>query len=157
MCVRYTPGIHYLLCLRCVKYSSSTVDWEIFTLKIIHVKIFMVVDFLQFVRPAKFFNSCRLQCGRVPGEFLVFSLLPGIRRARYCWLYIVIDRTFTSGGVDLRSHFFMGHHHAIFFFARLIFMVGLNRKIILIAKFSRTTVDGVWSWLKHVLYSEWLH
>ena len=45
MCVRYTPGIHYLLCLRCVKYSSSTVDREIFTLKIIHVKIFMVVNF----------------------------------------------------------------------------------------------------------------
>ena len=46
-------------------------------------------------------NSCngsQLQCGREAGEFLVFSLLPGIGRARY--RYIVVDQTFTLGGVD---------------------------------------------------------
>ena len=52
--------------------------------------------------PQNFCNSSQLQCGRVPGEFLVFSLLPGIGRAWYHWLYIVVDQTFTSGGrVDL--------------------------------------------------------
>ena len=28
----------------------------------------------------------------------MFSLLPGIRRARYGWLYTVVDQTFTSEG-----------------------------------------------------------
>ena len=43
---------------------------------------------------------------RLEIEFLVFSLLPGIggEGGRYHWLYIVIDLTFTSGGVDLRTH-----------------------------------------------------
>ena len=33
-----------------------------------------------------FFNGRRLQYGRASGEFLAFSLLPGIRRARDHWL-----------------------------------------------------------------------
>ena len=30
-------------------------------------------------------------------------------------LYIVVDRTFTSGGVDLSAHLFIDHHHVSFF------------------------------------------
>ena len=50
----------------------------------------------------------------------MFTLLPGVGRARYGWLYmymyIVIDRTFASGGgVDLRTHLFIDHRRASFF------------------------------------------
>jgi len=122
---------------------GTTIDRDIFMLIIIRVKIFRGVKFLQFAQSATFFNSGQLHCGRT---FLVFSLLPGIRRARYHLMCIVVNRTFTSAGVDLRAHLFMNHHHAsffFFFFVYLIFVVGLNRKIILRAKFSRSTVDGV--------------
>ena len=68
-------------------YGQATVDREIFALKIIRVKIFRVIKFLQFRLIRKiFFNGRRLQYGRVPEEFLAFSLLPGIRRARDRWL-----------------------------------------------------------------------
>ena len=86
---------------------------------IIRVKIFCGVKFLQFAQSAKFFNSGQLQCRRMPGEFLVFSLLPGIRRARYRLMYIVVNRTFTLAGVDLRAHLFMNHHRASCFFLRI--------------------------------------
>ena len=70
--------------------KHCTVDWGIFTLKIIRVKILAVLFNLR-----NFFNGSQLQCGRVPGGFLT----TGIRRARYRWLYIVVDQTFTSGRV----------------------------------------------------------
>ena len=68
-------------------YTAVTVDREIFALKIIRVKNFRVIKFSRFrsIREI-FFNGRRLQYGRVPGEFLAFSLLPGIRRARDPWL-----------------------------------------------------------------------
>ena len=47
----------------------------------------------------------------------MFTLvLPGIGRARYYWLYIVIVLTFTSGGVDLRTHLSIDHRRVSFFF-----------------------------------------
>ena len=53
------------------------------------------------------FRSIR-EFGQTPGEFLVFSLLPGIRRARHGWLYIV-----TIEGVDLRAHLFIDRRRKI--------------------------------------------
>ena len=45
------------------------------------------------------------------------------------------------GSVDLRASLFTDHrHHVILVFACLIFAVGLDREIILTAKFSRSTV-----------------
>ena len=61
----------------------GTVDREIFTLKIIRVKNFRVDKSSRFRSIREFFfNGWLLQYGRALGEFLVFSLLPGIRRAR---------------------------------------------------------------------------
>ena len=40
----------------------------------------------KFLSTNFFFNKWRLQYGQAPGEFLLFSLLPGIRRARDRWL-----------------------------------------------------------------------
>ena len=72
---------------------------------------------------------------------MAFSQLPGIRRARDL-LAVVVCRTFTSGSVDLRASLFTDHRRVILFFACLIFAVGLNREIILTAKFSRSTVSA---------------
>ena len=86
--------------------QTYTVDREIFTLKNYSHENFRVVIVIFAVSfdPQNFCNGSQLQCGRMPGEFLVFSLLPGIGRAWYHWLYIVIDQTFTSGGrVDLHT------------------------------------------------------
>ena len=73
---------------------------------------------------------------------MAFSLLPGIRRARDRWL-IVVDRTFTSGSVDLRVSLFTDHRRVILFFACLILAGGLDPKIILTAKFSNLRYPGV--------------
>ena len=43
----------------------------------------------------------------------MFSLLPGIGRPRY--RYIVVDQTFTSGGVDCVTYIFIDHHRVSFF------------------------------------------
>ena len=88
--------------------------------------------------PHNFCNGSQLQCGLVPGEFLVFSLLPGIGRAWYHWLYIVVDQTFTSGGGWTCTHLFIDHRNIIC--VCLIFMVDLDNEIILTAKFSRSMV-----------------
>ena len=65
-----------------------TVDQESFTLRTIRVKNFVLFKFSWFRLICDiFFNSWWLQYGRAPGEFLVFSLLPGIRRARDHWLW----------------------------------------------------------------------
>ena len=70
-----------------------------------------------------------------PGEFPVFSLLPGIGdRSLY-----MVDRTFTSRGVDLRAHLFIDHC-CVSFFECLIFAAGLDSQIILTAKFSRSVI-----------------
>ena len=62
-----------------------------------------------------FFNSGRLHNGRAPGAFL----LPGIEKANYrcCNAVVsgvVIDWTFTSGGVDVHAHLFVDHCCAYF-------------------------------------------
>ena len=75
---------------------------------------FCGVKFSRFVRSAKFFNGWWLRCGWAPGEFLL--VLPGIGRARYCWLCIVVVLIFTSGGVDLCAYLSIDHHCASFFF-----------------------------------------
>ena len=64
--------------------------------------------------------------GQVPGVFLAFSLLPGIRRARYqesqvslavtLWLLgVAVDRTFNSEYVDVCAHLFVNHRHVCFY------------------------------------------
>ena len=67
------------------------------------------------------FNGGRLQYGREPGGFLVFSLLPGIGNA-----------VFVSVDVD--------HRHINVCIRLIIFAGGLNHKIISTAKFSQSTV-----------------
>ena len=68
---------------------------------------------------------------------VAFSLLPGTCIG-YRWLsrcgcqeYVVVNWTFTSGGVDMRTRLFVNHHH-IGFYSRVKFSnftVGLNHKI----------------------------
>ena len=54
-------------------------------------------------------------------------------------LAVVVNWTFTPGSVDLHTSFFTNHRRVILFFACEIFVVVLNHKIILTAKFSRST------------------
>ena len=66
----------------------------------------------------------------------MFSLLPGIGRSRYRWLYIVVDRTFTSGVQTCTHTYSLIITAQVIFFACLIFVVSLDREIILTVKFS---------------------
>ena len=65
---------------------AATIDREIFTLKIIRAKIFVVLIFHSFAPSAKFFflavDGYNMDKS-LHGEFLAFSLLPGVGRARY--------------------------------------------------------------------------
>ena len=70
----------------------------------------------------------------------MFTLLPGIGRARYGWLYTVINRTFALGWGWTCTHTYSLIIAAQVFFACLIFAVGHDREIILTAKFSQSTV-----------------
>ena len=74
----------------------------------------MVLTFRGFVRSVKFFITVD---GYDVDECLesFWCLLPGIGIARYCWLYIVVVLTFTSGGVDLRAHLSIDHRRVSFF------------------------------------------
>ena len=65
----------------------------------------------------------------------MFSLLRGIGRARDCWLYIVVDWTFTSRGGENCVYTYSWIIAAQVVFARLILAVGRDRKIVLTAKF----------------------
>ena len=50
------------------------------------------------------------------GAFLAFSLLPGIRRTKAVTLWlsgVVVDRTFTSGGVDVRAQSLFVDHRRV--------------------------------------------
>ena len=78
--------------------------------------------------------------GQVPGVFLAFSLLPGIRRARYqesqvslavtLWLLgVAVDRTFNSEYVDVCARLFVNHRvcfylHVKFSTAKFFFSYG---------------------------------
>ena len=62
---------------------ETTVDREIFALKIIRVKIFRIDKFLRFRSIHKNFltvDDCNMD------KLVAFSLLPGIRRTRDCSL-----------------------------------------------------------------------
>ena len=118
------------------KLQGPTVDQEIFTLKIIRVKNFRVVKFSRFRSIREFFltvDDCnvdkrlRLVYYQVSGE-------PGITRcSRRSDIYL--------GKCGLaRTSLFTDHRCVILFFTCLIFTVGLDRKIILTAKFSWSTV-----------------
>ena len=57
------------------------------------------------------------------------------------WLSgVVVDWMFTSGGVDVHALLFVDHHCVNVFIRVSNFVVDLNRKIILTAKFSRSMV-----------------
>ena len=76
-----SPSMH---CYTCWKYHRSGN---------FHVKNNLHncgVKFSQFHSIRNLFNSWQLQYGWAPGEFLAFSLLPGIRRVRYHWLQLSI-------------------------------------------------------------------
>ena len=64
---------------------STTIDREVFTLIIIRVKkmLMVLIKISQFRSIHKIFKQLMFTV-RLLGEFLVFSLLSGIRRARYC-------------------------------------------------------------------------
>ena len=98
-----------------------------------------------------FFNGWQLQYGRAPGAFLTFSLLPGIGRTGVSlsvtlWLSgVVVNRTFTSGGIDVCTRLFVVDHRHVNVFIRVLNFRG----VILTAKFSRTTVFSPSSFLFH--------
>ena len=70
-------------------------------------------------------------------ESSVLSTILSIGRAKYRLMYIVMAQTFTLGGYRLVCTLIHGSLLCkfFFFFACLIFAVGLNREIILTAKF----------------------
>ena len=91
------------------KNFSTSVDWEIFTLKIICVKKFVMINFRGSFDLQNVFNSWRLQNGWVPGAFLVFSQLPRYQERQLSlvvmlWLSgVFVDGKSTSEGVDIRT------------------------------------------------------
>ena len=68
----------------------------------------------------------------MPAEFLAFSLLPGIERARYRWLHIVDG---TSGDGNLCIAYSLITEIKLVS-AHLNFAVGLDYEVILTVKFS---------------------
>ena len=115
-----------------------TVDRESFTLKIICVKIFRVVKFSRSRLIHKIFltvDDCNMD-ERNMDERLESSRSQESQGS----LAVVVDRTFNLESVDLLTSLFVDHRCVILFFTCLIFAVGLNREIILIAKFSQSTV-----------------
>ena len=56
----------------------------------------------------------------------MFSILPGIERARYRWLYIVVNRTFTSGVLNRSRTLIIIIIIIIFFFSMLTMTI--NKK-----------------------------
>ena len=67
-------------------------------------------------------------------------VLPGIGRARYCWLYIVVVLTLPRGVWTCAHTYPLIIAVQVFFLACLIFAVGHDCEIILTAKFARSTV-----------------
>ena len=111
-----------------------TVDWEIFMLKIICVTNFCVVKFWLFCSICKNFvvvNDCNMDKRLESSWHLVYYQVSGEQGIAA----VVVDQTFTLGSVDLHASSFTDHHRVILFFACLIFVVGLNYKIILTMKF----------------------
>ena len=93
-------------------------------LKIIQVKIFHV-KFSQFCSIRNFFlivDDCNMdECLESSWHLVYYQISgePGIGP-------VVVDRTFTSGSVDLRASLFIDHCRVILFFACLIFAVDLD-------------------------------
>ena len=98
--VSYHACIMYVPCIKHVEshvlHVLCTIEWEIFTLKIIHVKNFHGGKISRFCSIIKIllmvdgYNRNK----RTPGTFLAFTLLWGIGS-------VVVDRTFTLGGCRL--------------------------------------------------------
>ena len=105
------------------KLAPTTIDWEVFTLKIIRGINFRGVKFSWFCAIREI--SLTVDGYNVDEHLVIFWCLPSttryncIGRARYCWLYIhvhvVVVLTFTSGGVDLHAHLSIDHCHVSFF------------------------------------------
>ena len=72
--------------------------------------------------PEPALTHLRLQYGRAPGEFLAFSSLPGYQESQGS-LAVVVYRTFTLWGVDLRTSFFIDCHRVSFFLCVLNFHI----------------------------------
>ena len=123
-----------LFCLGNVYIHVHTVDREIFTLKIIRVKNFHVVKFSRSRSIREIFltvDDCNMNERLESSLCLVYCQVsgePGI-------VSVIVDWTFNSGSVDLLASLFTESSPRNFFFACLIFAVGLDRKIILTAKF----------------------
>ena len=92
----------------------GTVDLEIFTLKIICMKIFCVIKFSRFRSICKTVDDCNM-------DELLESSWRLVHTTRYQEsqgsLAVVFDRTFTPGNVDLRANLFTDHRRVILFFA----------------------------------------
>ena len=91
------------------------------------------LNFHSFVYLQNFLMVDGYNNGQTPGAFLAFFVYYQVSLA------VVINWTFTSGGVDLITHSFIDHH-CMFFFQGWMFTVGLNHNIILTEKFSQSTV-----------------
>ena len=117
-----------------------TVDREIFMLKIIRVKIFHVVKFSQSRSIREIFltvDDYNMDKRLESSWGLVYSTRYQESQGS---LTVVINRTFNSGSVDLRTSLFTDHRRVILFFVCLIFAFGLDCEIILTVKFSQSTV-----------------
>ena len=104
--------VHVLLC-----ECPATVNREIFTLKIIHVKNFRVIKFSQFHLIRKFFltdDDCNMDELLESSWRLVYTTRYQESRGSFA---VVVDLTFNSGNVDLHTNLFTDHRHVILFFA----------------------------------------
>ena len=132
--------------------TTNIVDQVIFTLKIICMKNLHGVKFRSFVRLVKFF--LRLTVTMWTSAWRVPSVQSTTRyQESQVWLVVYSCRSdIYFGGVDSCAHLSIDHCHTSFFFTCLIFVVGIDRKIFLTSKFSRSTVFK--GWRKHRPQSE---
>ena len=120
-----------------------SVDQEIFTLNIIRIKKFCVDKFSRFFLTVDgYIMDEPLECSlclvyyHVLGELAMADCNSVAVRSSQ----LVVDRTFTSGGVDVRAHFIVDHCCVNVFTRVLNFRGCFNHEIILTAKFSRPMV-----------------
>ena len=97
----YTPS--GALNLHTVYVCQGTVDREIFTLQIIHVKNFVVVYFRGSFDPRNFFNCLRLQHAWAHGAFLAFSLLPDALKLSREWQWRATARVWRRYEIGLEQ------------------------------------------------------
>ena len=103
--------------LLCGCACPATVDWEIFTLKIICVKNFRVIKFSRFRLIREFFltdDDCNMDELLESSWRLVYTTRYQESQGSFA---VVIDRTFNSGNVNLHANLFTNHLRVILFFA----------------------------------------